>query len=175
MSTSKFGQCRLCPKGSPSVRLYGDGVCAYHLSHAQDDQSKQRLEREITEAMLSAHEKKLLNQFFKEQAEQRPRYCENKCGNQLLARETWRLKAFVCHIVPKRDFKSVLVHPLNRWFGCLDCHHDYDDKGWTHAVTMKVWPVILDRFKQFMHLIKDTELASLPDVFRLVLEENSSR
>jgi hypothetical protein len=172
MSTKKFGKCRLCPKDSPDKRLYGDGVCAYHLAHAADDMSKQRLEKEITEAMLTAHEKKLLNQFFQEQAKIRPLYCENRCGKKLIASETWRLKAFICHIVPKRDFKSVLVHPANRWFGCLDCHHDYDDKGWTFAVTMPVWPVVTERFKQFMTLIKDTEMTKLPDVFRLILEEN---
>jgi hypothetical protein len=175
MTNKKFGHCRLCPKNSPDVRLYGDGVCAYHLQHAHDDQSKRRLEKEITELMLSAHEKKLLNQYFQEQSRLRPLYCENRCGTKLLTSETWRLKAIVCHILPKRDFRSVMLHPLNRWFGCLDCHHDYDDKGWTYAVTMNVWPVVVARFKGFMHMLKDDELAKLPDVFRLIMEETPPR
>lgn len=162
----KFGQCRLCPKNSPAKRLYADELCAYHLAHVEEDQSKEKLEKEITDMMLTAHEKKLLHQFYREQSEQRPLYCENRCGTKLLAKETWRLKAMVCHIVPKRDFKSVMIHPLNRWFGCQHCHDNYDNKGWTFAVTMQVWPICLERFQQFMHMIKDDELRNLPAAFR---------
>lgn len=170
--SNKFGHCRLCPKNSPIVRIYGDDVCAYHLAHAHDDQSKQRLEKEVTELMLTAYEKKMLNKFYKEQAEQVTEFCENQCGKRLFAQDTWRIKALICHVVPKKNFRSVMLHPLNRWFGCHDCHHDYDDKGWTHAVTMKVWPVCVDRFREFMRLIPDAELQFLPDAFRIIIEDN---
>jgi hypothetical protein len=154
--SSKFGACPLCPKNSPHKRLYG-GVCAFHIQHKDQDESQQRWDQPV-----KTHDDKLLHKYFLEQSVLRPKYCENRCGNKLIGQETWRLKAFVCHIVPKKTFKSVMLHPLNRWFGCLDCHHDYDDKGWTHAVTMPVWPVCVERFKEFMTLISDTEVRKLP-------------
>lgn len=155
-TNNKFGHCKLCPKHSPDKRLYG-GLCAFHINNPEQDESKIRWDTPI-----KTHEEKLLHKYFLEQSVLRPAYCENGCGNRLIGQETWRLKAMVCHIVPKRDFKSVMLHPLNRWFGCLECHHDYDDKGWTHAVTMKVWPVCVTRFKEFMQLISATEVRKLP-------------
>lgn len=170
--STKFGECRLCPKGSPAKRLYGDGVCSYHLANAADDQSKKRLVKELSEMNLTPWEKKVLNQFYKDQSEQVTEFCENQCGKRLFAQETWKIKALICHIVPKRHFRSVMVHPLNRWFGCHDCHHNYDDKGWSYAVTMPVWQVCVERFTQFMRMIKDGELQYLPDAFRVIIEEN---
>lgn len=167
-----FGPCRLCPKGSPPRRLYAGDLCAWHFNHRSDDQSKIRFEKDIDDLVLTPHQRKLLNQYFKEQVQLRPEFCENKCGTALIARDTWRLKAMVCHIVPKKLHPSVMVHPLNRWFGCLDCHHNYDDRGWTYAVTMPVWRVCADRFTKFMRLIPDGELHSLPDAFRVIIEQN---
>lgn len=161
---SKFGPCPLCPKNSPAKRLYG-GLCSFHLANPKEDSSKVKWDKPV-----KSHEDKLLHKYFLEQSVLRPIYCENQCGNRLIGQETWRLKAFVCHVVPKRDFKSVMVHPLNRWFGCLDCHHDYDDKGWTHAVTMKVWPTCLERFKLFMDMIAETEVRKLPVPFLELLK-----
>ncbi len=64
MST-KFGNCKMCPQGCPQVRLYGDGVCAYHLNRPTDNQSKKRAEltSRALEAVLSAEEKRLLKKF----------------------------------------------------------------------------------------------------------------
>jgi hypothetical protein len=168
--TLLFGPCRLCPKGSPAKRLYADNVCSYHLGHPKEDLSKEIHE---VEPVTDPHEKKLLDKFFKEQAMRRPEFCENGCKTVLVASQTWRLKAFVCHILPKRHFKSVIIHPANVWYGCLDCHHDYDDRGWTHAVTMKVWPLVTERFREFMALIPDNELKYLPDPFRLILNSTT--
>jgi ssDNA-binding Zn-finger/Zn-ribbon topoisomerase 1 len=95
-----------------------------------------------------------------------PRACEN-CGTHLHAKTLREAKFFICHIVPKKHFKSVMVHPLNRWFGCWQCHSDYD-RTWTKAVTMTVWPTVCIRFNEFMSLIKDTELRHLPDALRVL-------
>jgi 5-methylcytosine-specific restriction endonuclease McrA len=166
--TTKFGQCPLCPKGSPEVRIYGIGVCAYHLAHPEDDQSKERKVRTAP----GAHKTVLLNQFFKEMALHIPARCEN-CGKQLPrgSIDNWQVRATMCHIVPKRYFESVMVHPDNIWFGCQQCHDRYD-LTWTAAVKMKVWPVVVERFQRFMTLIKDTELSHLPDALRTFIELN---
>lgn len=157
-----FGQCPLCPKKSPAKRLYG-GLCSYHLAHQGDDQSAETHPEDKTEQ----YKKKLLNKFFDEQVLLIPARCEN-CGGRIVFTAAGK-KSHVCHILPKRNFESVMVHPLNRWFGCLICHHDYDDKGWSNAVTMPIWPTCVERYKQFMGLISDQELRFLPDPFKVIL------
>lgn len=171
--SSTFGTCKHCPGGSATVRLYGDGVCAYHLGNppaAGKKRPKKELISQYGVGPSDEQKKKLLHAYYVDQLILMPPLCENGCRHKLVAKETWRLKAFVCHILPKKTFESVMLHPLNRWFGCLDCHHNYDDKGWSYAVTMKVWPVVAERFTQFMNHIKDTELRKLPDCFRVLME-----
>lgn len=158
-----FGQCPLCPAKSPAKRLYG-GFCSYHLGNQKDDHSKHKVDEDDD---LPKFKKQVLKKFFAEQVLLIPRKCEN-CGGFIVFTAAGKA-SHVCHILPKRTFESVMVHPLNRWFGCLNCHHDFDDKGWSHAVTMKVWPVCVDRFRQFMNLITDTELTKLPDPFRVIM------
>lgn len=166
MSKTIFGICPLCPKGSPEVRVYGGGVCAYHLGHPEDDQSKVKKVRSAP----GAHQTVLLNQFFAEMALRIPTKCENQCGTRLTRGtiDNWVVKAQLAHIVPKRLFESVIVHPDNLWFGCKACHDRYDN-AWTDAVKMKVWPLVAERFQRFMNLIKDTELRHLPDALRLLM------
>ncbi len=165
MSALKFGQCHLCPKDSPTVRIYGIGVCAYHLAHPEDDQSKVVKKRSAPDA----HKKVLLNQFFKEMALRIPGGCEN-CGRRLPhgTIDNFKVLATMAHIVPKRHFESVMVHPDNLWYACQECHDTYDN-AWVDAVKMKVWPIVAERFKRFMNSIKDTELQFLPDALRLLM------
>lgn len=157
-----FGQCEKCPKKKKAQRLYG-GLCAYHFGHPEKDDSKEIQKLDAVEI----HEKELLRKFFAEQVQIMPSKCEN-CGGKITTGGAPR-SAAVAHILPKRHFKSVMIHPQNRWFGCIICHTDYDNKGWSHAVTMKVWPVCVERFREFMTLIKDTELRYLPNAFMDVL------
>jgi hypothetical protein len=162
-----FANCPKCPADAAKVRVYGEGVCAYHLAHPEDDQSKTKRK----EAVKDVHEEELLKKFWKDRAAEMPGKCENGCGHWLPrgTAQTWVIKSSICHIVPKRHFKSVIIHPLNCWFGCQQCHHDYDDLGWSHAVTMPVWEICVERFKKFMDMIKDTELKHLPDALRILM------
>lgn len=103
----------------------------------------------------------------------RTEYCENQCGRRLTdPLELWRQKAMVAHILPKAIFPSVVIHPLNRWFACLQCHHDYDDKGWLYAETMPVWTVCLERYEQFMTALKVGEHRHLPESLRTLLDNS---
>lgn len=163
---AKFGKCPKCPAGSPPKRLYG-GVCAYHLSHPTADNSKDTRQKQAK----GAHEAELLKVFFREQTAKVPARCEN-CDQPIIVTAAWPKSAAVCHIIPKKHFKSVMIHPLNRWFGCINCHGDYDNKGWSFAITMPIWPVCVERFAEFMMLIKDTELKYLPDALLNILQIN---
>jgi len=161
---STFGQCPHCPVGRGKMRLYGTGVCAYHLTHpaAKKPRDVVKFEHDEPVVLTAAQEKKALNDFYHQQVARRPPVCEETgCTCRLVATESWRLKAMVAHIVPKRHFRSVMVHPENRLFLCKQ-HHDAYDDNWAKAVTLGCWPLALERFQKFMHLIKDTELRHLP-------------
>lgn len=164
---SKFGACRLCPKGSPETRLYGDRLCAAHLRDEgaviQRSDVRLGLKRE-------AERNALLQQFWLDQVRQIPAQCENQCGKALRrVVPIWMVKGSICHILEKRHFESVIVHPFNRFFGCLDCHHAYDDLGHSHQSTMRVWPVVKERFLLFMEFIKPGERQYLhPELWEML-------
>jgi hypothetical protein len=166
---SKFGQCPLCPKGR-DVRLYGEGVCSYHYVHADVDLSKAVTIDQVRKVQVQSREEMLLK-FWIDQAAQMPRYCENGCKRTLptASSAAWVIKASIAHIVEKRNFESVIVHPMNRWFACKWCHTNYDDRGYSFQVTMPVWPLIVDRFKLFMEFIKPEERQFLnPQLWELL-------
>lgn len=83
------------------------------------------------------------------------------------------LLACQAHIVPKEHFGSVaaeLQNHLTLGASC-GCHNKYD-LSWHSARTMKVWPVALERFRTFAHLIQDrAEVRRLPEEMRALWEE----
>lgn len=167
--SATFGKCKLCPSGSPDKRLFGGGVCGYHLNNPKDDQSKEKLPKEVVKELLN---EKLLRQWYEEQFQQRTEFCEN-CRKVRLTdpQELWRQKAMVAHILPKKLFPSVATHPLNRWFGDLQCHTDFD-RGWGHAMQMPVWDLCVERYTQFMTLISVGEHRHLPEPLRQLLDKS---
>lgn len=160
MSKNLFGHCPLCPKGAAERRLFG-GMCPYHLKHPEDDHSGQTVKKDPSGSSES-YQRKI---WFEEQIKLIPAKCEN-CKGKIITTAAWPPSAAVAHIVPKKHFKSVQFHELNRWFGCIICHTNYDQKGWDQAVKMAVWPIVVKRFQKFMDLIEDKELKHLPTVLR---------
>ena len=77
-------------------------------------------------------------------------YCMN-CG-EWIAPNYYRHAS--AHILPKSLFPSVATHPMNFLVlgaGC-GCHAEFDhsiDK----ASAMRVWPLAVERFKRFEHLV----------------------
>lgn len=94
-----------------------------------------------------------------------PKYCENGCGAKLTKQGPGGYKTHIAHIVPKAKgkFEAVKTHPQNRWFACGDCHTNYDRKGNDFQKRMKVAPLVIERFKEFMHLLTPLDVKALPD------------
>lgn len=171
MSTT-FGKCPHCPSDARSVRLWGQGTCLHHFRNPPPVKGKAKpavaeVLQALVTATVKAPTKKELDAWFAAQARHIPERCmEPGCGKRLFAEETWRIKAMICHILPKKTFWSVATHPLNRVFLCKTPHHDDFDASWDRAAQMGVWPQAVESFRQFMHLITDTELRHLPPVLR---------
>lgn len=171
-----FGKCPHCPPAARSVRLWGDGVCLHHYRHPEAVKDKREKVVKPTLQQVQAiaaaplqPTKKQLDTWFGQRMRERPRVCTEPgcvvvlpglgCGT------TWLIKATVAHVVPKRNFWSVALHPLNRVFLCKG-HHDRYDSSWDAAQQMGVWPQAVENFQQFMHLIHDKELRHLPPALR---------
>ena len=75
----------------------------------------------------------------------------------------------IAHILAKRDnmFPSVATHPDNWIELCVTngCHPKYD-RSWEDAITMKIWPVVVEKFKLIYPSIAPGERKHLPDVLR---------
>lgn len=106
-----------------------------------------------------------LSVWFGDQILAAPNYCEN-CGKPLNPGQYNNPRTIICHILPKSKkggFNNLETHPLNRWFGCGDCHTNYDHKGQEYQAKMPVAPLIIERFLQFKDLIIDRDIIKLPD------------
>lgn len=111
-----------------------------------------------------------LSSFFKDEISKSTHVCEN-CGASLRQTMAINPRATIAHIIEKRHFHSVETHPANKWYGCGACHTDYDNKGWEHAQGMKVWPVIVARFKTFAGKIWESEARYLPAPLRAIYDQ----
>lgn len=86
--------------------------------------------------------------------------CEN-CGEWIAP---VHYKWCCAHLIPKRFFESVATNQDNYLvlgWQC-GCHKSYDN-AWSDAESMQVFPLAIERFKKFSHLIAKEELKHLPD------------
>jgi 5-methylcytosine-specific restriction endonuclease McrA len=97
-------------------------------------------------------------------------HCEN-CKNRIHPALYINPRTVVAHIVPKAKFESVDTHPNNCWFACGDCHTNYDTKGAEYQANMAVAPVVIKRFKTFIHLLTPLEVKALPEWLYKVYNE----
>ncbi|MBB6236506.1 hypothetical protein HDC90_001118 [Pedobacter sp. AK013] len=170
MIKQKVGKCVDCPDGSIDRPLIAKRCTNGPHYHYQNHNSKRYAAKSSTNNKKKEDRVKLLNDglspavWFQQQIALLPQYCEN-CEQPLIAWAKWNLGAFIAHIIPKRDFESVIVHPLNRLFLCIDCHTNYDRATSAEIKEMKCWPVALARFNHFKKQINPEEISALQDCF----------
>jgi len=107
-------------------------------------------------------------QWFKERVAQFTGKC-SECGGST-NKKNFQFAMMACaHILPKRSnmFPSVATHPDNWIELCVTngCHHKYD-RSWEDAMTMKIWPLVVEKFKLIYPSIAPGERKHLPDVLR---------
>lgn len=120
-------------------------------------------------AAAKRSKKKDLGAFYAAQTLQAPSKCEN-CKADLAATIRFHPRAHICHIIPKSKdaggCPSVATHPMNKWFGCKNCHDPYDKavmEGDVYILEqMPVYPLILERFQKFKDDIAPNERRRIP-------------
>lgn len=160
----KKGICKDCGPGSKEQYLTAYRCHPHYWAYRRKVNSEKPKNKE--KAVLDLMGKKNRDIFFASQLLIAPNHCEN-CGCSLSFSKSINPRSIIAHIVPKRDkdkggIPSVALHPLNRWFGCIDCHTNYDSKGADFVKTMKVFPIVKERFAQFAHLIHESEIKNIP-------------
>ena len=105
-----------------------------------------------------------LGKWFNMQISMMPRECEN-CQAYLSPYIHISQRAYIAHIVPKSKFVSVMLHPLNRIFLCVDCHSKFDNSLSKEVVQMNVWPIAVKRFEKILPDISQSEIIHLRPCF----------
>lgn len=116
-------------------------------------------------ASVVREERKAKGAWYANQIKQAAKNCEN-CGTPLAGTKAVIASAIIAHILPKKQFPSVALHPLNRWFACGDCHTNHDQKGAKFVQSMPVFPILKLRVKEFYHLIEREERRRVPVYFK---------
>jgi len=152
-----------CKKENCSYHGYLiSGFCQYHYKehrHKINSSKKQNIEKKEV--------KKELSIFFANQLKDNPEFCE-ECGVSLRANKAINPRSVIAHILPKRKscFPSVATNPDNRLFLCVNCHADYDNKGWEYVETMEVFELAKERLALFVDKLTHYEREKLPDIFK---------
>lgn len=156
----KQGICIDCGPDSAPTYLTAKRCKNHYWQHrAKLSAEKKKNNPANTDALA---EKRALNSWFATQISMMPKHCEN-CDEYLNQYAPWGARSYVCHIVPKVHFETVKIHPFNRWFGCVQCHSNYDNWGEDKVAQMPVIEKVQDRFKRFSHLLNDDEIKRLPN------------
>lgn len=127
-----------------------------------------KLGKVLTPQQERQEKKDALSVWFEMQATMAPAKCEN-CDRNLSTTISFHPRAHICHILPKTKdggCPSVATHPLNRWFGCLDCHTAYDRESADVVETMRVVTVCRERVSKFYKDIAPDELRRVPEFLR---------
>lgn len=160
MIKTKTGQCADCPPGGADKPLTA-GRCQFHYWKHREAVNKDKKSN-----VDKREEAKQNTVFFASQVPQIPKKCE-ECGKPLVFSQSWMIKAAIAHILPKAIFETVRIHPQNRWFGCLDCHTDYDNRGAEHVVKMKIFARLKGVVQNILWpLLTDKEKGRVPDYFK---------
>lgn len=154
----KKGKCIDCPPKSPETYIIAKRCEKHYKKHRQKENAKKPA------AIAKAAVKKEHKIYFTNEILKMPPKCE-ECGNPLVFSQPWMARAAICHILGKAQFPSVATHSQNKFFGCITCHADYDNRGSQHVVKMKMLPKLKERVKTFLHLLTPDEMRKVPDYF----------
>ncbi len=164
MLKPKYGVCIDCPPGTPP-RFLTAGRCQTHYWNHRRQISAEK-SRNRNSDLLKPN---ILGVWFDFHNSNNLWICEN-CGINLNPYNPEIRSSCQAHILPKEHFKSVMgVLDNHMTLGGLHqpcfCHSSYDS-NWSKAVSMAVFPIAIERFMKFKHLILPQEVRRLPGVFR---------
>lgn len=121
--------------------------------------SAKRIEQEKQEKEFRGDNDTLKEQWFKARRKDMVGTCQCGCGKPSQKKDDMYFRHSAAHIFPKKDFESVMYHPLNFverafWGGC---HSVMDDTSMDKWVNMADWDDIKEKFHVLAPLLTDEE------------------
>jgi len=103
-----------------------------------------------------------MDKFFEKMRKRMTGVCQCGCGTKTQKDDDTFYRNCICHIFPKRIFKSIATHELNWverafWGGC---HSQMDDTSIERWKNFADWEDIKERFHILAPLLTDEERAS---------------
>lgn len=101
----------------------------------------------------------LKEKWFKARRKEMIGVCQCGCGNKSQKNDDMYFRHSAAHIFPKKDFESIMYHPLNWverafWGGC---HGVMDDTSIERWPNMADWENVKEIFHQLAPLLTDEE------------------
>ena len=127
--------------------------------------SKVKSLEELPENKKLMDDKKEMDEWFKDRAKELTGFCKH-CGGKTTKGNLKYERYSICHILEKKNFKSVKTHPLNFIELCYfnnSCHSQMDNKM-IEMQDMKCWEEIQSKFEKMYPLISKDEYRFIPDV-----------
>ena len=126
--------------------------------------------KKIKQEILAKGDDEALDLWFEERHREMVGVCQCGCGQPsqkkpVVNHEGKKVEYFrhcICHIFPKRIFKSVMVHPLNyverAFFG--GCHTNFDEQSMDKWVGMADWDDIKMKVEAMEPYLTEEEKAT---------------
>lgn len=108
-----------------------------------------------------------MDKFFEKMRKRMVGVCQCGCSRKSSKMEDDHYRASICHIFPKRIFKSIATHELNwveRAFWATEkgssCHTNMDNRSMDKWPLFADWDDIKERFHELSPLLTDEERAT---------------
>lgn len=113
------------------------------------------------EKELRGSDDTLMENWFKARRKQMVGVCQCGCAQPSQKKDDMYFRHSIAHIFPKKDFLSIMYHPLNwverRFWG--GCHSVMDDTSMDRWPSMADFDDIKEKFHQLAPLLTDEERA----------------
>lgn len=123
--------------------------------------SAKKLKQESEEKKLRNGDDTLMEQWFKARRKELVGVCQCGCAQVSQKKDDTFFRGSCCHIFPKKDFESIMYHPLNfverAMFG--GCHSNMDNQGLDKWPCFADWDDIKEKFHVLAPLLTDEERA----------------
>lgn len=118
--------------------------------------------KKIKQEILAKGDDEARDNWFAERRKDLVGTCQCGCGRKSQKKDDTFYRHCICHVFPKRIFKSVELHPLNFverafWGGC---HSVMDDTSMDRWVGMADWDDIKMKFGILQPYLTDAEKAT---------------
>lgn len=121
--------------------------------------SKKREQKLKEQKEARGGENSVMDLFYQKMRKRLVGVCQCGCGRKSSKHEDDHYRSSICHLFPKRIFKSIATHELNWvernfWEGC---HSNMDNRSMDLWVNFADWEDIKERFHVLSPLLTDEE------------------